>query len=151
MLLTKTTELAIQCLVYLARRSADGLLNPSEIAERCGESPTYVAKVLRMLGKLGILRAHRGMAGGYELVRDPGEITLLEVVEASQGTVPGNYCKEVSRKELRNTCGYHQAMQELQEGVRASLSAWTIGRIAKAPKSSPKVAPECRLSCLQRE
>jgi Rrf2 family protein len=148
MLLTKTTELAIQCLVFMAAQPAGVLTNPATIAEKCSESETYIAKVMRTLAKAGMLRSHRGITGGYETARPADSITLLDVVEACQGTIPGNYCQEVVSQELSNTCGYHQAMKQLHKSVVEVLSEWTIARVASAPRPSAGTAPRCRLNRL---
>ena len=150
MLLTKTTELAIQCLVFMSEQPDGTRINPATISTKCSESETYIAKVMRTLAKAGMLRSHRGITGGYEAARPADQITLLDVVEACQGTIPGNYCHEVDSQELRNTCGYHQAMQQLRTGVVDILSEWTIARVATAPRPATGVAPKCRLNCLNQ-
>lgn len=129
MLLTKTTELGIQSLLYLAQKPAGYMLNPDEIAGHLGESATYISKVLRTLGQGGLLRSRRGVAGGFELLRRPEEITLLDVVELCQGTVPGNYCGRGGLDDVGKTCGYHQAMHDLRDSTRSALARWTLHRI----------------------
>lgn len=148
MLLTKTTELAIQSLLYLAQQPDGYLANPSEIAERLQESQTYISKVLRQMAKSGMIRSRRGMAGGFELVRSPETITLLDIVEVSQGTIPGNYCTEVPPEHLHKTCGYHQAMFDLRAAIREVLSEWSLARILAVP-SRVLTTPGCMLECVR--
>jgi len=104
MILTKTTELAIQSLIFLTRKPKGYYANPQEVADLLGESASYIGKVLRLLAKSALLKSHRGIAGGFELARDPDTITLLEVTEICQGTIIGNYCREVREASLRVTC-----------------------------------------------
>lgn len=134
MLLNKTTELAIHSLLFLAEKPSDYRVNPAEIAEQLGESPSYVAKVLRQIAMGGILRSRRGMAGGYELARSPGDISLLDIVEVTQGTVPANYCSDVDQDDVTKTCGYHQAMFDLREATREALARWTLERVLAVPE-----------------
>lgn len=144
MLLTKTSELAIHVLLYLSMRPAGYLLNPKEVADELDESRTYISKVLRMLAQGGLVRSHRGVAGGFELERTPDEIRLIDIVEACQGTIPGNYCGRGTINDIRRTCGYHQAMHDLRDSTRAALSRWTLGMILKAPMPKMEI-PNCMM------
>ena len=148
MLLTKTTELGIQCLLYLCKKPVGYRLVPAEVAKQLGESPTYLSKVLRHMAKAGLLSSQRGKSGGFTLEMKPAEITLLDIVEATQGTIPGNYCEEVKRRDLNNTCGYHQAMVELQDGTREVLGRWSLARILKGKPPRSGAAPLCKLGAL---
>ncbi len=134
MLLNKTTELAILSILYLAEKPAGYRINPAEVSERLGESPSYVSKVLRQLAMGGVVQSRRGMAGGYELVRAPSEISLLDIVEVTQGTIPANYCSEVEGTDVSKTCGYHQAMFDVRESTRSALKRWTLERILESPE-----------------
>ncbi|HMP75859.1 MAG TPA: Rrf2 family transcriptional regulator [Kiritimatiellia bacterium] len=141
--MNKTTELGLQSVLYMAQQPGGRLVNPQEIAEKLGESATYMAKVLRQLAQAGIIRSHRGAAGGFELARLPKQITLLDVVEACQGPIQGNYCEEVPVERIPLMCGWHQAMHELQENCRAVLSRWTLARILERPVARVP-SPACR-------
>ena len=55
------------------------------IACRRGLSEKYLERIVKMLCSAGIVSGARGVRGGYCLVRDAQEITLLEILEASEG------------------------------------------------------------------
>jgi Rrf2 family protein len=57
------------------------VLNAGAIAERYGVSEHHVAKVLQRLARARIVRGVRGAGGGFQLARDPRDITLFDVVE----------------------------------------------------------------------
>lgn len=143
MLMTKTTELGLQSVLYMAQQPEQHRVNPQEIAERLGESAPYIAKVLRDLARAGIIRSHRGVAGGFELARPTHAISLLDVVEACQGPVQGNYCQEVPPERVPLMCGWHMAMWELRENCRSILSKWTLDRILARPVAQVP-SPGCR-------
>lgn len=146
MLLTKTTEIAIQCLVLLSRLPKGSLITPQPISLQLGSSESYTSKILRTLAKADILDSHRGASGGFSLARDPKDITLLDVVEACEGAIIGNHCREFPNPEmLSRTCGFHQAMVEFQEGVKTLLGKWSIQDVAAKPLSKSQDAPDCKL------
>ncbi|MEX2606360.1 MAG: Rrf2 family transcriptional regulator [Kiritimatiellia bacterium] len=146
MLLTKTTEIAIQCLVLLSRMPKGTLITPQPISQTLGSSESYTSKILRTLAKADLLESHRGASGGFSLAREPRDITLLAVVEACEGAIIGNHCREFPNPEmLKRTCGFHQAMVQFQEGVKDLLRQWSIEDVAAKPLSDAKDAPDCKL------
>ncbi len=145
-MLTKTTISAIRTLTYLGLHAGDKVpLSPRYLAEELGESPTYLAKVVRHLVKVGILRASRGVAGGVVLSKAPEQVTLLAIVEACQGAVLANFCEDAGR--LSQTCAFHRAAVELHEAIMGVLSRWTLADLVRKPAPS-KLLEKQVLCCL---
>ena len=131
-MLTQTSETAIKALIYLALYGQEEPVPPREIAEQIDASPTYMAKITRMLVKANILRSQRGSLGGVKFSRDPDNITLLNVVEACQGLMIGNYCDSIE-DHPDPVCAFHQAMMEIHQATMSVLLRWTIGDLARRP------------------
>jgi Rrf2 family protein len=146
-MLTKTTESAIQTLIYLVLQHSEDPIAPRHIADELGLSPTYLAKVTNLLVRSGILRAHRGTLGGVTLGRAPREITLLQIVEACQGQVIGDYCQATD--SLDGICAFHRAMLEMHQATLEILSRWTLADLAAQPgpgaNSGQTWASSCRM------
>ena len=75
-------EYGLRCMLQLARSERDQVVSVKEIASKEGLSPAYVEKLLRLLGKAGLVHSVRGLRGGYVLNRDASAIMLGEVVRA---------------------------------------------------------------------
>jgi Rrf2 family protein len=133
-MLGKTSISAIRTLLLLAQRDNSQCWPPRRLAEELGESPTYLAKVVRHLAKREILEVERGVKGGVRLTTDPARITLLSVVEACQGTIVGDYCKS-SRPEP-GVCGFHQAATELHAAITGVLGRWTLADLLAKPSAA---------------
>jgi len=144
-MLTKTTISAIRALLYLAQQEPESCLSPRKIAEAIGDSPTYLAKSLRLLVKAGILRAEKGVHGGVRLGRDPAQISLLAVVETCQGTIIGDYCQS-THLPFSALCSFHQAAEELHRAITGVLSRWTLAALLERPH--PPGGSEGGLRCL---
>jgi Rrf2 family transcriptional regulator, nitric oxide-sensitive transcriptional repressor len=129
--LGKTTITAIRSLLFLNQQEAGVPLSPRRIAEALGESPTYLAKVLRHLVKAGVLRADKGAKGGVRMAVPPEQVTLLQVVEACQGTIVGNYCAVGTPGQPM--CGFHHAAVELHDAITGVLSRWTLADLLVVP------------------
>lgn len=130
-MLSKTALLATRALVILAKESSGQVMSPRKIAAYLNESSAYLAKVLRLLVRAGILRAERGVAGGVFLSRPSQEITLLQIVEACQGIIHGDYCQPLDNSDA--ACAFHQASVELERAVVGVLNSWTLADLEKRP------------------
>lgn len=130
-MLTKTTISAIRSLIFLGLRQETDPVSPKRMAEHLGESPTYLAKVVRLLAKAGILRAHRGAAGGVLIHQPPEKITLLAITQACQGTILADLCTETP--DLAGTCAFHRAGAELHRAVLEVMSRWTLADFLRNP------------------
>ena len=87
MKITAQEEYGLRCLMQLAQTDKEKGLTVREIALREGLSPAYVEKLLRLLGKGGLIHSVRGVKGGYLLNKKPQEISLGSVVRAL-GKIP---------------------------------------------------------------
>jgi Rrf2 family protein len=87
--LTRQADYALRCVLEVARQ---GRLSAGEIARAQGLSPSFVAKIVSTLARVGILETHRGAAGGVQLGRPPSEISLLDVVQAVEGPIRLTRC-----------------------------------------------------------
>jgi Rrf2 family protein len=145
-MLTKTSLSAIRALTYLGLHGAGQPLSPRYLAEELGESPTYLAKVVRHLVKVRILRAHRGATGGVVLAMPPEDITLLAVVEACQGAILANFCEDAGK--LSQTCGFHQAAAGLHDAIVSVLARWTLADFVAKPHPSKALRKHVRC-CLE--
>jgi Rrf2 family iron-sulfur cluster assembly transcriptional regulator len=106
-------EYAVHGLVYLARASADRAILISEIAAAIKVPETYLRKVFQQLARRGILASQRGAKGGFRLGRDPGSITLKDVVEAIDGSLPVYSCLKVVRGcRLSHPCPVQETFEE---------------------------------------
>jgi Rrf2 family protein len=133
-MIDKTSELAVQALLYIALRSSRQAIPAHVLARRLGVSPTYLAKITRMLTKADILRSHKGAKGGVTLARDPADISMLEIVETCQGVTERPYCREV--QDLETACGYHRAMVDLRREFRRTLERWNLADMLSRPAAT---------------
>jgi Rrf2 family nitric oxide-sensitive transcriptional repressor len=127
----KTSLSALRTLLLLAQQESNACWSPRRLAESLGESPTYLAKVVRHLVKRGILEAEKGVKGGVRLARNPAAVTLLDIVEACQGTIVGDYCH--STRPESSFCNFHRAAKELHVAITEVLGRWTLADLLENP------------------
>ena len=130
-MISGTARSALRALFCIAERDRREVVPLKEIAERLGESPTYVAKISQDLVRAGILRSERGRRGGVALGSLPENITLLDIVEACQGEVRPDHCRSSCASD--SACCFHLAAVELCEAVRGVLGRWTLADLMRKP------------------
>ena len=67
-------------------------INVAHIAEITKSSRHHVAKVLQRMVKEGFLESNRGPNGGFQLKRQPEDISLLNIFEAIEGKIQESGC-----------------------------------------------------------
>ena len=149
-MLSKTSELAIQSLVFMLLVESDECISPGRIAEATGASPTYTAKVTALLVRAGILKAQRGARGGVQLGREPGSISLMDIVEACQGKILGDFCQE--HDDMTVVCSYHEAMNDLHNAIVGVLKRWTLADMITrpCPHKSIRDSVACKLKWVEK-
>lgn len=84
--LSAKTEYACIAVLELALRYDRGRpVRVRTIAEQHGIPPRFLVQILLQLKAAGLVASTRGMAGGYQLARNPAEITLGDVRRTIEG------------------------------------------------------------------
>ncbi len=90
MRISRSAEYALIAVGYIAGNHKDGAILATRISNEYGVSVWYLLKVLQQLVRTGVLRSKRGPRGGFFLARRAEEITLLQLVEAVDGSLTGD-------------------------------------------------------------
>lgn len=85
MLISRTSQYAIQALIYIALKEVGTPILSREVAEQLGVPSAYLAKIMQMLCKGGILTSFRGRLGGFTLRQKPQQIDLMRVMLITEG------------------------------------------------------------------
>ena len=89
--ISEAASLAMHTAVLLAT-TPDRLTTTKEIAQTLKVSEAQLSKVLQRLSRAGLVRPIRGPRGGFMLTRNANKITLQEVYEAVEGSLPPANC-----------------------------------------------------------
>jgi Rrf2 family cysteine metabolism transcriptional repressor len=92
MMFSTKSEYGVRVMVELARRGGDRPVALAEIAEHEGLPLAYLEHLVARLRRAGLIESRRGAHGGYLLAREPGQITMAEVVEALEGRIAPVEC-----------------------------------------------------------
>jgi Rrf2 family protein len=86
MRITTWTEYSLIITLHLGRRGRSGIgpMAARELADSERLPPDYVEQILLRLRRAGLVESVRGAKGGYYLARQPAEITVRDVMAASE-------------------------------------------------------------------
>lgn len=88
--LQRKTELALRALRALAANG--GTVSGTDLARAIGTTSNYLPQVMSPLVSAGWVTSGRGPNGGYTMQRPASDISMLALIEASEGTIPTNKC-----------------------------------------------------------
>ncbi len=80
-MISQTAEYALRATVHLAGKQGS-FRKIAQIAESTGVPPGYLAKIMLSLSRARIVESKRGMDGGFALMDEPDEPSILAVVTA---------------------------------------------------------------------
>lgn len=96
-----------------------------DISENTGISLRFALKILRKLTQSGIIRSYKGVSGGYELCRNPSDISLGEIIECIDGPIAINHCLtnefQCTRVGNRLDCDFYRVFGEINKSLRGQL------------------------------
>jgi Rrf2 family protein len=124
-MLSQTAEYALRAMVALATTTREAL-TAQEIAADSHVPPDYLAKVMRLLSRAGLVRAQRGRHGGFQTVRSANQLTVLEVVSAVDPVQRIKTCPLGLAAHGEKLCSLHRALDDAARSVEEAFRATTI-------------------------
>jgi Rrf2 family protein len=117
--ITSKSPYAVRALAELARSGGQGPVPIGEIARRRDIPVQFLEGLFATLRRAGILQSQRGVKGGYSFARPADELTVLEVVEALEGSLS---------TDARNQ---GEIWAEAVDALRERLGALTIAEVSQ--------------------
>jgi Rrf2 family iron-sulfur cluster assembly transcriptional regulator len=101
MRLSTKSRYGLRALFDIAYNCGDKPAQIQDISRRQQISPRYLEQIFQNLKRAGILRSKRGPQGGYCLAKKPDEITVLEILNATEQDVLLVECAGVTTKKRK--------------------------------------------------
>lgn len=96
---------AVRLMYDLALHHTGDWIALKDISRRQNISVKYLEQIVRQLSIRGYLKSLRGPKGGYQLAKDPGEYTIYEILELTEGSLRPVACLE---DEVNQCERYHE-------------------------------------------
>jgi Rrf2 family transcriptional regulator, cysteine metabolism repressor len=92
MRVSQRSRYALRALFELAKRHGQGPVRTADIAEAQAIPPRFLEGILNQLRQVGFVQSVRGNQGGYLLNREPGELTVGELMRFVEGPLEPTGC-----------------------------------------------------------
>ena len=127
MRITTLAEYGVICALHLARRVGEGPITGKELAARERLPVDYVEQILIRLRRAGIVKSTRGAHGGYALAQAPEDISVRDVIAASELQTFDLHCVthpvEEERCSASHTCSIRPVWVMLQQKIDSVLES----------------------------
>lgn len=132
-MITKKAEYAIIILAELAAHPHGKKITSKEIARNRNISGNVVTQLLSILKEAGWTSGTRGPAGGVEMIADPGQINLRQVIELVDGPIGITRCL-FNDAPCNNQvqCSLRGIWAKAQKNMLAVLEEVSVQDLAKA-------------------
>jgi Rrf2 family iron-sulfur cluster assembly transcriptional regulator len=117
----------------LALHLGERLRKSREIAEETNTPRKYLPQILANLKRHGFVNSTAGPKGGYSLSRPPGEINLLEVIEAAEGSLQSTECGLCEGGcDWEPPCPLHDVWARGRDALVAELASTSFAELARS-------------------
>lgn len=136
--ISRLTDYATDAMTCLAEGS-DEVRSTAHIAASTHLELPTVSKLMKQLGRAGLVESFRGVNGGYRLARKPEDISLAEIVEALEGPLGMTECAAApGHCEREAHCLVRGNWRRINNVIAAALRAVSLADMVHAiPDTTP--------------
>jgi Rrf2 family protein len=128
--ISRKVDYALRAMIFFASTPDARVVSFREVAQRMTIPEEFLAKILKTLVNMGLLRSIRGARGGYSLAKPRSEISFLDVIEAVEGPVVVNLCLSGSDGcKLTPSCTMYGIWKLGQERMLEVYRAATLDKL----------------------
>ena len=132
---TRRTDYGIRAMLWLAR--SDGTrATAARIASEMEIPKGFLHQVLLALKRSGLVTSRTGRTGGYQLSRDPDDVSVLEIIEALEGSIEDGECAMAGGPcHWDDVCPLHWVWSDARAAMVSKLKEATLADVAAAEVS----------------
>jgi Rrf2 family cysteine metabolism transcriptional repressor len=135
------TRYGARALVELAGAWPDRTVSVREMARGQRISHKYLGQIMSALKAAGLIKAVRGVHGGYELARPPAEITLAQVFQVLEGSAAPVECVDKPGScHLEPLCVTRDCWAEVKAAIENVLDSTNLQELVRRKKAKVAAA-----------
>lgn len=136
--LSKLTDYGTVLLAHLAANEGS-VCSAADVATATGVAVPTVSKLLKLLGRNGLVTSTRGANGGYRLAHDPSDISAADIIDALEGPVSITECSASdSQCEHEGVCSVGGAWQRVNVAIRMALDDVSLNDLLRSTSPTPQ-------------
>jgi Rrf2 family protein len=146
-MICQSAEYGLRAVVVLGSNPARPQTT-QQIAEQTRVPSGYLSKVLRALGRAGLVEGQRGLHGGFVLARPLDHLTILDVINAVDPLKRIERCPLGIAAHGNRLCSLHRRLDQGIAQIEALFKATTVGQLLAEENVSQ---PLCDIAVKPRE
>lgn len=136
MILSRTSQYAVQALIYMATQPVASPVLNKDIAAKLGVPAPYLAKILQNLARGNLLFSFRGRLGGFCLRESGDKINLMQILLLTEGPMFTQSCLlGLTECSEETACPLHARWIPVKKKIMDLLQDTTLDKLAKAVES----------------
>lgn len=124
-MLSQTVEYALRAMTHLASLPEGQAANSETIADHTRVPKGYLSKVLRDLVIAELITSQRGPNGGFTLARAPGDVSILDVVNAVDPIKRITKCPLGNPAHI-NLCPLHKKLDQSIASIERDFASTSL-------------------------
>ncbi|MBI5921615.1 MAG: Rrf2 family transcriptional regulator [Betaproteobacteria bacterium] len=151
MILSRTSQYAIQALIYIATQPRGVPILNRTVAEYLGVPPAYLAKIMQSLCRGNLLYSFRGRQGGFCLREGCEKVNLMQILALVEGPDITESCV-IGLKicEDESACPMHEKWRPIKTRIVELMRNQTLAKLASAVNSGKYRLTELPLAAVSR-
>jgi len=150
MILSRTSQYAIQALIFVATQPRGVPVLIRTVAEHLGVPPAYLAKIMQSLSRGKLIHSFRGRQGGVCLSEGGENTDLMQILTLIEGPGLTDNCVlglKVCGDET--ACPMHAQWKPIKIRIVKLLNQQTLGKLAAAVQSGKYRLSELPFAALE--
>jgi Rrf2 family protein len=129
MRISTKSQYGLRAMIYLAKNK-NRICPLKEVSEKEEIPFDYLEKIIVKLEKIDLVRAKKGVQGGYFLSKEPSEIKVGEIIEALEGKSNLVKCLQYFCSRSKK-CSAKFFWQKLNKAINSALNSITLADLTK--------------------
>ena len=135
--ISKLTDYGTVVLAHLAENPST-VCSAADVSSATGIAPPTVSKLLKSLARAKLVISTRGANGGYQLTRDPKDVSAADVIDALEGPVSITECSASdSHCDFEHVCSVGSAWKRINLAIRQALQEVSLSDLLKTNRPLP--------------
>jgi len=128
-----------RAMIDIGEHFGKGPVSLRKLAERQCISMKYMEQIVPLLKASGLIRSTRGALGGYVLAKEPGEISLRDILQALEGSWSLVDCLDDDKLcDLAKECVTYEIWLDIQTAIYRILDSTTLADMINRHREKAK-------------
>jgi Rrf2 family protein len=132
----KQVEYALMALADMQEANPGKLFSVRELCDRHNVPFDVMSKTMQRLVKASVLRSVQGANGGYQIIHDLSDVTLLDLMDAVTGGVAAVNCLKTCGCARSGSCTITGPMHRLNEKMRELYDSLSVTELISEESSA---------------